>query len=435
MLNEQQQNFERFKKELNYSYEKVPFYKKYLDNAGSHPSNVRDISDVINLPYTEKQHYRKNFPIGVLAQGYKPNDNKLTRSQSSGTTGERLITVEVGMLLLNRAMKCARLNPAIEKAIFNHARKTCRYAAPNCSDVECANPNSTMQDRILSDGTLVLPVYHDLLTTSDELIERALEEACSYQPDLYYIDPTHFAFLLRQAKKRSITLPAAPIVATYSSPTEYSRRQIKEAFNAEAPMAELLASSEMGWLGLECPHGKLHLNTESFFLEIIRDDKYVSNGETGELYITSLDNGALPHIRYKTGDAVRLISETCTCGSRQPVAVMAGRMMNFIKRQDRFLISPYEIDQVMGAPDWLDQYQCHQLDEENIILKIIVNEFYQEADENESLQKLQSLLGQEFSLKVEKLNYIATERSGKFHATKSDVTKASIFGDSNANVV
>ena len=421
MLGNQQSNFERFKRELAYSYEKVPFYRKHLDSAGADPNSIRSPADIMKLPHTEKKHYRKNFPMGVLAKGYKPNDIRLTRSQSSGTTGDRLVTVEVGMLLLNRAMKCARANPAIEKAILNHKRKTCRYAAPNCSDVECANPNSTMEDRLLSDGTLVLPVYHDLLTTSDKLIERALHEIKDYQPDFYYIDPTHFAFLVRHARKRGVTLPAAPVMATYTSPTRCSRRQISEMFSDQQGAIELLASSEMGWLGLECPHGRLHMNTDSFFLEVIRDGRYAEGGETGELYVTSLDTGALPHIRYRTGDAIRLLSEECPCGNPLPVAEMEGRLVNFVKNRNRYKISPQQVDRTIGAPKWLDQYQCHQTDEGHVTLKVMTNEHYRDGVERELASKIEEKLGGICQVNAEKLTYIATERSGKFQATKSDV--------------
>ncbi len=434
MLNAQE-NFERFKKELYYSYEQVPFYKKHLDGAGTKPDNINAVHDVIKLPHTEKKHYRKNFPVGVLAKGYKPNDPRLTRSQSSGTTGDRLVTVEAGILLLNRALKCTKVNPEIKKTLSNFSRKTCRYAAPNCSDVECANPNSTMEDRLLHDGTLVLPVYHDLLTTSEELIERAIHEVCEYQPDLYYIDPTHFAFLTREAKKRGIKLPAAPVVATYTGSTLCSRRQMQEGLSGDLAIAELFASSEMGWLGLECPEGRLHLNTDSFFLEVIRDNRNAKKGEIGELYVTSLDHGALPHIRYRTGDAIRIVDEACSCGSHLPVATMEGRLVNFIKRHGRYIASPYQIDQLIGAPAWLDQYQCHQIDEDTLTLKLITNDFYQANDEQSMVEKIQALVGADCKVSVEKLNYIATERSGKFQSTKSDVEAQVTFGESNAIVV
>lgn len=428
MLVNQENSFDRFKKELNYSYEKVPFYRKHLDNSGTHPGNINHIGDVFKLPYTEKQHYRKNFPLGVLAKGYKPNDIRLTRSQSSGTTGERLITVEAGMLLLNRAAKCARINPVIQEVMSNYERKTCRYAAPNCSDVECANPNSSMQDRLLSDGTLVLPVYHDLLTTSDEMVDRALEEIQAYQPDLYYIDPTHFSFLLRHAKRRGLELPVAPIMGTYTGATQYSRRQISAAFSDQAQLIQLLSCSEMGWIGLECQHGRLHLNTDSFFIEVIHGDRYAEPGENGELCITSLDNGALPHIRYRTGDAIRLDGETCPCGSHLPVASMQGRMMSFIKRSGRYLLSPYDVDQIVGAPEWLDQYQCHQTDEDNLVFKMIINEAYDQNAEAPIIEGIRAATGGELSITTERLDYIATERSGKFQATKSDVTEPVAFG-------
>lgn len=433
MLNTQQ-NFERFKKELYYSYEKVPFYKRHLDTTGTKLSNINAVHDVIKLPHTEKKHYRKNFPVGVLAKGYKPNDPRLTRSQSSGTTGDRLVTVEAGMLLLNRALKCTRVNPEINKTLSNFSRKTCRYAAPNCSDVECANPNSTMEDRLLHDGTLVLPVYHDLLTTSEELVERALQEVCDYQPDLYYIDPTHFAFLTREAKKRGIKLPAAPVVATYTGSTLCSRRQMKEGLSGNPAIAELFASSEMGWLGLECPNGQLHLNTDSFFLEVIRDDRSAEIGETGELYVSSLDHGALPHIRYKTGDAIRVADKACSCGSHLPVVTMEGRLVNFIKRCGHYFASPYQIDQLIGAPVWLDQYQCHQVDEDNLVLKVMVNDQYTDQVETTIVENIQDFLGSACQVKIEKLTYIATERSGKFQATKSDVATPTVFGERYAAV-
>ncbi|WDE09184.1 phenylacetate--CoA ligase family protein [Thalassomonas viridans] len=420
-------DFERFVDEFEYAYENVPFYKKHLAKSGLLPSDIASIYDVKRIPPTEKKDYRKNFPIGVVAKGYTLSDESLTKSQSSGTSGERLITYEVGMLLLDRAVACTAIREEVEEAFTRVPRKICRYAAPNCSDVECANPNSSAEDRMLSDGTLVLPVYHDLLTTSDKLIDRALEEICHYQPDLYYVDPTHFAFLVREARKRGICLPDAPIVATYTSSTPLNRRQIKEAFHSfghtQVVFSELVSSSEMGWLALECEQGHLHLNTDSYFMELLKDGLDVNIGDTGELFITSLDNGAIPHIRYKTGDTFKYLGADCECGLEGDIVRWAGRVTDQLVLKDGARISPAEVNLAVGAPNWLDLYQLTQQKADEFELLLMVNEAYAESDEQQLICRLNRVLGRDSQISVKKVSYISTERSGKFQCVKSNLNK------------
>ena len=143
-----------------------------MDDAHLSPKDIITREDFQKIPPTEKKHYRKNFPVNVLAKDYSLKDKGLYRAQSSGTTGERLITHELGFLFFQRAFACLSVYPAVHSAFYANPRKHIRYAAPNCSDVECANPNSTMQDRLLNDGTLVLSVYHDLLTTPEQILEQ-----------------------------------------------------------------------------------------------------------------------------------------------------------------------------------------------------------------------------------------------------------------------
>ena len=418
-------DFDRFMEEFEYAYENVPFYKKHLAKSGIVPDEITDVSDIKRIPHTEKKDYRKNFPIGVIAKGYTLSDDGLVKSQSSGTTGERLITFEVGMLLLDRAVSCSEIREEVEEAFTKVPRKICRYAAPNCSDVECANPNSTQEDRMLSDGTLVLPVYHDLLTTSDKLIDRALDEICSYQPDLYYIDPTHFAFLVKEARKRGVALPNAPIVATYTATTPLNKQQIIDAFHHfghdDVVFSELVSSSEMGWLGLGCEEGHIHLNTEAYFMELLKDGRDVTEGEIGELYISSLDNGAIPHLRYKTGDTFKYLGDACECGLDGPIVQWAGRVSDYIQLPDGRTLSPYFIYRAVAAPQWLELYQLTQLKPDTYELQLMVNAQFQAGDEQDVLKELHTVLGEQAHITVNRVPYISTERSGKFQCVKSNL--------------
>ncbi len=419
------QDFDDFIQELEYAYENVPFYAKHLKKSAITPEDIADEADIGKIPTTQKRDYRKNFPVGTFARGYNLKDTSLVRSQSSGTSGERLITYEVGMLLSSRAMDCVEVNPAIEAAFSRSPRKICRYAPPNCSDVECANPNSQMSDRMLSDGTLVLPVYHDLLTTPESMVRRALDEICDYQPDLYYVDSTHFAFLLRQAKALGITIPYAPIICTYSVLTPLNRAQIRGYFDAigddDFCIAELVSSSEMGWVALECQSGNLHLNTDAFYMELLNSDTLapVAVGQTGELCISSIDNGAVPHLRYLTGDEFEYVSAECDCGYHTPVVRMQGRMSDTVVLKDQTRLSAAQICRRIGAPTWLDMYQLSQETDERFMLLLMVNSSFQSGVEQVLLDTLSELLGGDITLQSQIVPYISTERSGKFHVVKN----------------
>ena len=417
-----QATFEAAKSEVDYAYEKTVFFRKHMDESQLSPTGIKTREDFRKILPTEKRHYRKNFPAGVLAEGYSLKDKMLYRSQSSGTTGERLQTVEEGWIYMQRAVDSLAPYPGLDSVMMTIPRKHIRYAAPNCSDVECANPNSTMQDRILSDGTLVLSVYHDMLTTPERILSMNIEEIEEYRPQMYYIDPTHLAFFLRYANKQGYTPPRAPVLTSYSLCTKVSKAQIIRVFGKDAPVIETFAMSEIGWLAAECPLGNVHLNTKSYYMELLCEGRDAQPGELAELYITTLDNGCTPHIRYKTGDAFRWTGVPCACGSKFPVVYPEGRIRNHLFRDGKPVVTSKEVDDLVGAPEWLDLYKLVQTDENDFLFSFMANEKYAEKMEGYIVDGLFEKLGKEINLRVEKADgYIPTERSGKFLSCVSAV--------------
>lgn len=412
-------NFNSFLKELRYANDNVGFYKKSFSENNIELDKIQGIQDVDDIPFTDKADYRKNFPIGTLAKGFAINHPMVTSSRSSGSTGERLITIEMGMNLLNRAISCAKINPVILESFTKLDRKIARYAAPNCSDVECANPNSSIEDRTLADNTLVLPVYHDLLTTTEAMIDRTIEEIETFQPDLFYIDPTHFAFLLREYKKRGLMPPQIPIIGAYTGTTACSRRQITEFYHDTNMYSQLLSSTEFGWVAMECSHGHLHLNDDSFFFEYVDlEDGEALPDSFKELCISSIDQGASPHIRYRTADIVSVIEGQCECGSDRPQIIMEGKLSHFLSKDGLPFLSPNQVDKLIGAPQWLELYQIEQTTENSFLLKIIVNDNYEQGSEQYIANSLQEKFETGIRVDVRVVNYISAERSGKYQYVK-----------------
>ena len=76
---------ERLARLVRYVHERVPFYRRRLDEAGVDPGSVRSIDDVTRLPITRKSDLHDNYPLGLFAV----KQDELARIHaSSGTTGK-----------------------------------------------------------------------------------------------------------------------------------------------------------------------------------------------------------------------------------------------------------------------------------------------------------------------------------------------------------
>ena len=76
---------QRMKQTLVNAYENVGFYRKNFDDAGIHPDDLRELSDLSKFPFTVKQDLRDNYPFGMFAV---PRDRIARLHASSGTTGK-----------------------------------------------------------------------------------------------------------------------------------------------------------------------------------------------------------------------------------------------------------------------------------------------------------------------------------------------------------
>ncbi|MBO4626474.1 MAG: phenylacetate--CoA ligase, partial [Lachnospiraceae bacterium] len=80
---------ERLRETVKLEYERVPLYRKRMDEMGVKPEDINSVDDLKKLPFMEKTDLRDQFPYGLLAQ--KLTD--IVRIQgSSGTTGKPIVT-------------------------------------------------------------------------------------------------------------------------------------------------------------------------------------------------------------------------------------------------------------------------------------------------------------------------------------------------------
>ncbi len=420
-----EQTLEAAIEEAAFAYASVPFFRRHMDAAGVHPRELTSGASFRRVPPTRKVDYRRNFPAGVLAVGTRLDDPLVVRSQSSGTGGDRLITATYAYDLAARLEATLDVHPPLRELLMGFvAPRAARYAAPNCSDVECSNPYTTIRDRTLPDGSLVLPVSHDLLATPGRMIEQAIAEIAEWRPHGFDADPTHLAFLSRCYRRRGLPAPDCQVlVLAYTRATGVARRQVEEFFSRDAISVEVLGMSELGWLVLECQRGSMHLNDRSFHAELLVDGRPAGPGELAELVVTSLGDRLSPHVRYQTGDLYRLVDEPCQCGHPYPVVTHHGRRRDLVLLPDGGQLSPWDVDALVGRAPWIDVYRLDQRTSRELRFLCIVNGAYEEAARRDLLERLMAAVGPRVELDLEIVDYIASDRSGKLIACASAVSE------------
>ena len=109
-------------------------------------------------------------------------------------------------------------------------------------------------------------------------------------------------------------------------------RHLEQLTGATAYVASY-GSSETGTTAVTCERGRLHLQLQSYLLELHdeRGTRLVDGGpDSGELVVTTLDLPARPLVRYRTGDLVETTGEPCPCGLALPVMRTLGRRQDVI---------------------------------------------------------------------------------------------------------
>jgi len=433
--------------EYEFACAQVPYFQGRLVEGRTRPDAAGDLAMWMQIPLTRRSDYRVHFPRRVLARGTTLRECGTLKTQSTGRGDDSVTTIAHIDTLAARTRVTSAANPALRAAILVHGldgperpHRSARYAAPACSDLECANPYTGMHDRIQGDGTLVLPTTTDPLATPDTLVDRAIAELRAYSPRWLQVDATHFAFLLRAVGKRGASalnrvtdavstvgeegtdgagdLPSPrvdAIVLAYSPATRVARRQIAERFG-EAIMVEVVTMSEFGWLTVECPLGFTHFNNVSYFPEFLSEQTGTPArpGELAELVLTSIGDRLMPHIRYRTGDLYRVWDEPCKCGSDLPICRHEGRRGTLLTLPGRASpISARDVDRAVGACPELDVYQVRQHREDTVRVEYVPNVKDTRASEAGLAERLRFLLGPRTRLEIAAVGYLPAERSGR----------------------
>jgi len=177
-----------------------------------------------------------------------------------------------------------------------------------------------------------------------EPVERQYRFLREVEPQILHGLPTVLAELAIRADRDDWRPSRLAAIFTASEAlTPATRRQIEASLGA--PVIDSYAAVE-AFVGWQCERRDgFHINVDSVIVEVLDESGVpTSPGEVGRVAITTLDNPAMPLIRYAIGDmAIAGDGRPCPCGRTEPLLPrVLGRQVPFLLVDGR-QVSPWGV--------------------------------------------------------------------------------------------
>lgn len=384
---------------LHYCSDKVKYYREIFQQAGINLEKINNLDDLECIPILTKKELRDRF------WDFLPS--KLPECRVTRTSGSTGIPV---CFLSDRNSKKHNSAAVIRSRIAAGIPLIGRpILTPLKTEIDPhREPHWTFLQGIHK--TYYINPYLDSADNAEYAV-RLLTKL--KRPAILGITPAIRA--LTQKIRDSIFPSFRPsaILTTGETLSPEVRCLIESTFQTK--VRDIYGCSEGGEIAWQCHLGSgFHINTDNCIVEIVKGNKPVTNGQTGEVVITNLNRYAMPIIRYKNGDLARLSVEMCSCGCKLPmIEEIAGRTGEDMSLPTGKTIPWNQLKSLM-THQRIRQFQLVQDKDGSLKIRYIP----ENAADTEQLDALllyrfRRLLGDTIEIKIEKAAVIRPAASGK----------------------
>ncbi|MGA2228200.1 MAG: phenylacetate--CoA ligase, partial [Syntrophobacteraceae bacterium] len=294
--------FAKLKETVSWLYERVPFYRRKLDESGVRADDLKSMDDISKLPLTVKNDLRDNYPFGLCAV---PMNDVVRIHCSSGTTGKPITgpytaeDLEQWTECVARVLWAATVRKEdIVQVAYGYGLFTGGLGLHQGAGLV---------------GCTVVP-------TSSGMTERQIMLMKDFGATALFCTPSYALTIAELAEEMKTPIRDLPLrVGVFGAEpwTTAMRDEIDEKMGISS--RDLYGLTELGGPGqaFECDERNgLHINEDHFLAETIDPVTLepVPLGQRGELVLTAIQRRAMPLLRYRTKDITTLRRQPCSCG-------------------------------------------------------------------------------------------------------------------------
>jgi len=370
---------ERLRRIVRRTHERVPVFRRRMEERGLGPDDLRSLEDLGRLPFTTKADLRDGYPFGLFAS---PMEEVVRLHASSGTTGKPTVVaytqadldVWTGVMVRSFAACGLHRGDVVQNA-YGYGLFTGGLGAHYGAEAL---------------GATVIPI-------SGGNTDRQLMVLQDFGVTAICCTPSYFLHLLERAREMKVDFSRLRAGIFGAEPwSEAMRRRIEQDSGIKAYDIYGLSEIIGPGVGIECAaQAGLHLFEDHFYPEVIdpASGAVLPDGQEGELVLTTLSKDAMPMIRYRTRDVTALIPEPCACGRT------VRRIRRISRRSDDMFIIrgvnvfPSQVETaLLAAEGTLPHYQIvltrqKGLDEMEVKVEVTPEVFSDKIRALETLQK------------------------------------------------
>lgn len=387
-----------------YALKNVPFYRRLFAGAGRGSSDIRTLDDLAKIPVTTRLELKAAPVDDILSAEFCSDDLFVFRT--SGATGVPLAVYQsrsenfLFYLVKLRTLRAMGLRWR-DKMIKVRGRAYTRHPSAwkalqgfGCLRQETVDPGTPEEVAAALRGKRA-----DVLMGYTGTLAR-VAQIFAGEPDG--------------------TPRPRFLVGGSETMTPFLRSEIQKGFGA--PILDTYICQEAGMLACECPvSGRYHVVDDTVVVEVLRDGVPCRPGEEGEVVVTSLVCRAMPIIRYRLDDRVRLAPGDCPCGR---LGLALDRVLG--KTQDYFWLpggrefNPWNLSGLwMGRAPWLRQFEVVQEKPDSVVMRIVPAGTPPPEEVEALAGESRGILGPGVGFRVEFVPEIKPSPGGKYRVHRS----------------
>ena len=391
---------------------KVPYYSKIIEEKGLTFSN-NPFEDLKHFPILTRDILRSQFDN---LKSIDLHSRKWYINNTGGSTGVPVQFIQD----LEYSAKSGAIKALFSKLVGKEIGERELRFWGNINDIERnaegwrARVINKLINITFKNTQLMTPVkmreFVSILNTSNSKL------IVSYAQAIYE--------LAKFAEREEIHVePQSAIMTSATKLYPFMREKIEKVF--QCPVYDRYGSREVGDIACERPEfDGLWVAPWGNYIEIVdADGNRVTDGTEGDILVTSLNNYAMPLIRYKIGDRGLVITSSHSPMNKygQVLREVIGRTMDlFITKEGNRILSGFFMAN-LAYRDWIGQFQVIQKSYLNVLYKIVKLYDPKQSELDEITDITKKAMGNDCQVNFEFVDEILPTASGKYKFLISEI--------------
>ncbi len=397
----------KLKSLLDYVYVKNRYYRDLFKSIGFRPDSFSDFEQLNEIPELTKDIIRDQGDR-LISDDFDKND--LYLSKTGGSTGTPLTFYRDNRSLSYKWAQHFYFDRwiggdiGVKKALF--------VASPHLSKGVAG-----IKEKIKNSTNRRLIAF-DPLRIEDSYMHEFYGELKSFNPEVIDCFPSSLMIFADFLDRNNLSgIKVKSIGCTGETLYSHQKEYFQKIFHAE--IFEKYACFEHGVLACECSvHNGLHVFTDNDYIDNLYDKNSMDNIQ--DLIITNLTNYSMPLIRYRIGDKAIFSDAACQCGSRLPlIKKLLGRDRDIVLTKGSKPVPGYLLVEVVNKNQLPGQFQFIQREKGELTINLVGYDLLSDEQETLLMNKVRTIMGEDANIKINPLDDIEREKSGKYAYVKS----------------